>query len=272
MDRSKAPAGHGRLSHLKILLHFVRLNYQAAMEYRTSFLMQIVFMALNNAVFLGFWWVFFERFQDVQGWQLRDVLVLYGVGAASFGLATAIFGNTPRLGYLISEGHLDAHLSQPGDPLMKMMASRGSGASLGDLFFGVGMYLAFVGFSPGAFSLYCLLILISATVFLSFWCVAQSLAFWLGSSGGIPRTLGESILTFALYPEGLFVGPTRWMLYTLIPAGFVTYIPVRLIRNPDPVELSGYLVVALGFAVFARRFFQRGLRRYESGNQIVVQV
>ncbi len=70
-----------------------KANLLAAMEYRTSFVLQIVGMALNNAVFMLFWVIFFERFENIGGWGLADLVLLYVVVAMAFGVGVTLFGD-----------------------------------------------------------------------------------------------------------------------------------------------------------------------------------
>ena len=76
------------------------------------------------------------------------------------------------------------------------------------------------------------------------------------------------MLTLSLYPEALFSGGIRLLLFTLIPAGFIGYLPVSLLRAFRWEGLAACLAGTLFFAALARLVFERGLRRYESGNRI----
>lgn len=68
-------------------------------------------------------------------------------------------------------------------------------------------------------------------------------------------------------PEPLFGGALRLVLFTVLPAGFVGYLPVRVVQAPS-ATLVGLLVLGaaayLGLAVL---LFDRGLRRYTSGSR-----
>ena len=61
----------------------------------------------------------------------------------------------------------------------------------------------------------------------------HSAAFWLGRTESASRQLYEATLLFSLYPDTLFTGAMRWILFTLVPAGFVGYLPADLIRAPS---------------------------------------
>jgi hypothetical protein len=47
------------------------------------------------------------------------------------------------------------------------------------------------------------------------------------------EVLWELLITFSLYPEPLFGGMLRLVLFTFLPAGFVGYVPARLLRSPS---------------------------------------
>lgn len=106
----------------------------------------------------------------------------------------------------------------------------------------------------------------------SFAVLAHSLSFWLGHSAQLANQLMEALLSFSLYPESIFSATTRLVLYTVIPAGFVSYLPVRILQEFTLVHVSLLLVFALGLSILARFVFYRGLKRYESGNLVVINV
>lgn len=69
------------------------------------------------------------------------------------------------------------------------------------------------------------------------------------------------------YPEPLFGGALRLALFTVLPAGFVGYIPARVAQAPflpDVVLLAGGAIAYMGLAVMV---FEYGLRRYASASR-----
>jgi len=105
-----------------------------------------------------------------------------------------------------------------------------------------------------------LLFIASGTVFFS-------LAFWLGNVDTLARQLWELLVTFSMYPEPLFGGAVRLVLFTLIPAGWVGWVPVRLIREMSPGTLLLLTGAACAYMLVAILVFSRGLRRYHSGSR-----
>lgn len=56
------------MNNLKFLFAVWKANLQSAMEYRASFLSQMIGMMVNNAIYFLIWVIFFDRFKEVRGW------------------------------------------------------------------------------------------------------------------------------------------------------------------------------------------------------------
>ncbi len=252
--------------------HFVwehfKFNLAAAMEYRAGFISQVLFMVLNDVFLLFFWWIVFGRVSNVGGWTFRDVIVMQASLASSYGLSVAMFGNTARLPVLIAEGQLDYYMLLPRDPLLHVLVSRSDISGLGDLAFGLGAVALFGPGGPRGLPVFLAGVVAGAAVFTSFGIIAGSLAFFIGHAQTVSQQLAGAMITFGSYPEPLFRGVVRVVLYSLLPAGFVVYLPVRLMRDFD----AGTLAVLLAFAALAVSAagwtFRRGLSRYESGSLV----
>lgn len=245
-------------------------NLKSALALRLSFLLQVVFMMLNNVFFFVFWWLLFDRVPNLAGWQIQEVQLLFGISASGFGLAVGLAGGVRHLGRFIEDGSLDPILAQPKPTLLYALGMRSQASGFGDLLSGLG-FLWLSGYvTPWNLLLLVPLVLASATVVVAAGVVFFSLGFWIGRSESFGRQLWEFVITFSLYPEPLFGGPVRLLLFTLLPAGFVSYLPVRILRDATALDAFTLLVGAVAYAVFAAWFFQRGLRRYASGSRFGV--
>ena len=49
-------------SLFRFIWEYFKVNLQSAMEYRVSFIMQVVFMFLNDVIWIIFWMIFFNKF------------------------------------------------------------------------------------------------------------------------------------------------------------------------------------------------------------------
>jgi ABC-2 type transport system permease protein len=85
----------------------------------------------------------------------------------------------------------------------------------------------------------------------------------------LPRPFKEigfqSILILSSYPIEIFGGLTKLLVFTAVPAAFVTGLPTDLVGR-FAWDRAALLVAVAGLSVVAARAsFNAGLRRYRSG-------
>jgi ABC-2 type transport system permease protein len=253
---------------LRFVLAYVRLNLAAAVEYRAAFLAQALGMMLNDLVFIIFWGLYFARFPSVGGWGVQDVALLWAVAATSIGLSAALLGNCTRIATIIVQGQLDYYLGLPKDALLHVLVSRSGLAGWGDVCFGVLAYVLFGRFDAPTIGLYLLLVLASMLIFVAFGVLGGSLGFWIGNAEATAFQAQQATINFSLYPGSVFHGWIRVLLFTLVPAGFISHVPVELLRTFDPWRLASVLGFTVLSVALALVVFRVGLRRYESGNLV----
>lgn len=256
---------------LRFLVALWQANLQAAMEFRAAFLTQVIGMVLNNILYFLFWVVFFDRFEQVAGYGLRDIALLFGVAAASFGLGVYLFGNATSLAEIISEGQLDYYLALPRPALLHALASRSAASGLGDAGYGLVSFLAVGPHTLDGLARFVVAVACGAAVFVGFMVLVNSLAFWMGGASQISSQALMALITFATYPVTLFDGTAKLLLFTLMPAALMGSVPAAFVRGfgwADLAMLAAGAACFLGLAVIA---FQRGLRHYESGSAITSQ-
>jgi ABC-2 type transport system permease protein len=246
-----------------------RTNLKAALALRAAFVIQALFMVLNNVVFFVFWWILMRRVPDLRGWRLADIEALFGITATSFGLVVTITGGVRHLGQAIDEGELDTLLTQPKPTLLYALGIRSRASGFGDVVSGLGFLAVSGHLSWPTAPLVGLVILAAAGTFLGSGIIFFSLPFWLSRTETLSRQLWELLITFSLYPEPLFGGALRLMLFTVLPAGFVGYLPVQIVREPSWPALAMLVAGSAAYLVMARWVFARGLRRYASGSRFV---
>jgi len=260
------------MSNLKFLLAVWKANLQSAMEYRVSFLSQMIGMMLNNGIYFLVWVIFFDRFNDVRGWGLGDMYVTFGITASAFGLVSLLFGNAFNLGEIILKGRLDYYLSLPRPVLLHALASRTIASGMGDFTYGFLSFMASGYFTWEGLARFVLATMLSAVVFASFMIIVQSLSFWIGSSVNLANLAVNAMITFAIYPITLFDNTAKVILFTLIPAALLGAVPAAFVQIFTWQLLVELLIGASAVLFIAIAIFQRGLRRYESGSAIQIEI
>lgn len=253
---------------LSFLVLLTDTNLRASLELRAAFLLQAAFMALNNLIYLMVWLVFFDRFHDLRGFGLPDMSLTYGIVASGFGLSVALAGGLRDLAKRVAEGDLDTYLGQPKPVLLQALCSRTVASGWGDLLSGL-LMIVWSGRVPIERAPFVVLaILLSSSVFVSAGVWFSSAAFWLGPVDSLSRTLWEFLITFSVYPEPIFGGGVRLLLYTVLPAAIAGYLPAQLVRSPTWPHCASAIAGAFAVGAVAFASFDRGLRRYESGNLV----
>jgi len=254
-------------SNLSFTRALVATNFKATLALRGAFVVQVVFMVLNNLTFFVFWWSLMEHVTTLRGWRLGDIQMLFGIVAAAFGLAVTVAGGVRHVGRFIEDGDLDTLLTQPKSVLVHALGLRSQPSGFGDLISGL-IFIAWSGrVTWQTAAIAAVVIVASALILVACGVVFFSLAFWLGRVETVATQLWELLVTFSLYPEPLFGGALRFVLFTVLPAGFVGYLPVRILHAPSFTNVMILLAVAIAYLRLAALVFDRGLRRYASGSR-----
>jgi ABC-2 type transport system permease protein len=275
--RNAAAAGSARRpgrfkAYARFLAAAFAANAKSALEYRVNFLVQFFGMVLNNAAFAAFWAVLIGRTGSVGGYGFSDVMFIWALVSSSFGLAHVLAGNVRSIGRIVMEGGLDVYLLQPKDAFVNLLASRTIVSAWGDLAYGFIVLALLPGTDLGRVLLFCALMVPGAVIFAATFAAAESLTFFLGNAQAVSSALAEFMLSFSLYPEGVFGKNLRWLFYSIIPSGFVAFVPLRIYRALDWAVVPALWAIAALYAVLSKALFNAGLQHYESGNRMDARV
>ncbi len=119
--------------------------------------------------------------------------------------------------------------------------------------------------------LFLLLTVFVCLIFTAFFILLGSLAFFLGNTEGLVQQMFGALISFSTYPMNIFQGAVRLLLFTLIPAGFISFIPLQLLHQFSWLLLGALTGFTVLFVSIATTVFHLGLRRYESGNLMGMQ-
>lgn len=255
-------------NYLKLAGAYVRFNFRAQLEYRGAFFSQVASMFLNDGVWVLFWVLFFKRFPVIHGWQVTDVISLWAILTAGFGLAFGLMGNTLFIASSVAQGEIDVWLLQPRAVLPHLLLGRSAPSAWGDALFGYVVYLGFVRPDWQRMIAFVLLSVAVGVVFIGFGVLSGSLSFFIGNAGALADQWRNTMISFSTYPPTLFQGAVKIVLYTAIPAGFASYLPVETLRRMSWEYALLTVAGAVALLAAGTGAFYLGLRRYESGNLV----
>jgi ABC-2 type transport system permease protein len=238
----------------------------AAAEARANpgaFWTQLAAMALNDIVWVLFWILFFRRVGAIRGWDRSRVILLYAVLTTGAGFVLGVLSNARRIAQLVTDGGIDAALALPVRPLAFLLVRRVDAVNVGDLVFGIVLFLTFGHPTPARAAVYLVGSAASAAIVAGFLVTIGSLTFFTGR--GEAGDLGfHAIALLSSYPVDIFGGATKVLLYTAVPAAFVAAVPSRLIDHFHTSEAIALIGMAFACVAIATTVVHAGLRRYTS--------
>jgi len=254
---------------IKIFFHLKAQYLKTQMEYTANFWMMIISGIIMQTLFMGVVFVLFHNIPDVAGWQAGEMYLILGFMFASNGLNSIFADGIWHIPALVFRGNFDVMLSRPVPPLYQVLSYEIGLQGIGDLAMGVlslGIGLTTMGWLTFSSIILCAFFVLTGTVIrLSYNLISLSLVFWihngLMNAGFLVHSIGE----YAKYPVIIFPGWVRFILFFIIPAGFIGFVPALIIRG-DGVVVYTLVVVVVTILYFflAKTIFYRGIRRYES--------
>ncbi|MGR6765260.1 ABC-2 family transporter protein [Paenibacillus sp. T2-29] len=255
----------------KFLIQMWKYSLASALQYKSSFIAQIVGMLLNDFIYLVYWFIFFNKFHSISDYDFSDMLIQFSVVTSAFGIAFSLFGNTFSLSQVINQGSLDHYLTLPKNALLHIIAANFSIVALGDLLCGSIVFFAVGNGNFSSILLWICCSLLVAIIFIMFNVFLGTLSFWLGNSNGFSSIINEILVTFSLYPNNIFKGFVKILTVTIIPSTFIGVVPVQIIADGNIKAL----LILLGYTVFITSIalisFYLGLKRYSSSNMISIK-
>lgn len=254
-------------------ISFLSIKYALMREMvnKTTFISNIIFMILNNASFIIQWIVLFSIKDNIGGYTLKEVLLLWGIASGTYGVSRFFFKNAFSLSQTIINGKLDSYLVQPKNVLLSAITTSVEASALGDIIYAY-IILFIYGFSIKNFILYTFFTIIGGFIITAISVILSSLSFWISSSESITETGNNLMTNFATYPDGIFKGIVKVLLYTIIPIGIVNYLPIQLIISFKLSTFIYVVAVAITFIALAFIIFYKGLRRYSSSNLMIAKM
>ena len=258
-------------NQIKVACLSIKYALQREMLNKVTFFSNIIFMILNNACFIIQWVIIYSLKNNVGGYSFKQILLLWGIAAGTFGVAHFFFKEAFNLSDTINTGKLDAYLIQPKNVLISSITSSVEVSCIGDMIYGWIMLFLY-GFSIKNALLFLFFSITGGLIIASLAVIFGSLSFWFGRVEIVANTINNLMTTFATYPEGIFKGFVKVLFYTLLPIGFVNYIPINLLNEFSLLQFGIVVFITILFIALAFFLFYKGLKRYSSSNLMNARV
>lgn len=254
---------------VKMAFFNIKKNFQNAKELKSSFIISIIGMCINNISFLILWYYFGKMMGNLNGWEAYDVFGLYGICSTSFGFICAFFYGLYNVPNYISTGNFDKYLLTPKNTLLKVITSSISTSALGDLLFGIICFIIFAiiyKFTFVQILISFVLMIISCIVFFAFSLICMSISFYLMDGENISTGLYGMFVSASLYHGGAFTGILKAIFIFVVPSLLLGAVPVELIKSMSFINIGIIFLISLLWLIISIVFFYKSLKKYESNN------
>lgn len=243
---------------LAIAARIAALRVRGRMQYRSSFIMGIAGNFIINFAEVLVLWVLFQRFSNLGGWSLSEVLFLYGLSMVMFSLGDVLAEGVGSIPGMIREGTFDRILVRPMSTYVQSLVNEVSLRyfgllAQGILIFGVALHLVDADWSRAKVLYLAIVIASGAALFLALFTVEAILSFWTVNSVEAVNAFTYGGSDLGQYPLHIFDRWLRSLFLWFIPIGFLTFYPaLYILDKPDPLGLPR---VASFVAPFASMLF-----------------
>ncbi|WP_374104367.1 ABC transporter permease [Streptomyces sp. ISL-43] len=249
---------------------------RSTMTYRTSFFLSTLGNAAITLLDFVAIYIMFSHVDELGGFALPEIALLYGSCSASLGLADLLLGNTDRVGTRIRDGSLDTMLVRPVPLLAQVAADRFALRRLGRVVQGLTVLgwavteLDQLHWTAGKVLLVPVMITAGAAIFGAVMVAGAAFQFVAGDAAEVQNSFTYGGCTMLQYPPTVFAKDLLRGVTFIVPLAFVNWLPaLHVLGRPDPLGLPGWAAYAsplVAFAVFlpASLAWRAGVRSYRS--------
>lgn len=252
-------------NQIKVIFLALKYNIMKQMVNKVTFITNIIFMILNNASFIIQWIIFFTLKEEIGGYTIKEVILIWGMASCVYGLAHILFYKAFEISDLIINGKLDTFLVQPKNVFLGVITSETSISAIGDLIYGY-ICLCIYGITIKNIILFTIFTITGGIIVAAFASIIGSISFWIVKGDILVDSLTGIMVNLATYPGTIFKKVVKIILYTVIPVGIANYMPVDTILNFNFANFLYIIMFTIAITVLAFCIFNKGLKKYSSSN------
>lgn len=243
--------------------------------YNDMFMVLLGCLARDSVAVISIYFIT-QRFFDIGGWAMDELLFLYSLLYLSYGLSMLFFAGGRSVEEDISTGTFDRYLVTPMSVFFQSVVAKVDLlTSASYCILGIALF-KYASDSVGIFwdsqkIIILILSLIGGMLIQSaLMLIGSILAFWTVKSGNVRFILFFNIRSFSIYPINIYPKIVRFILTFILPFAFANFYPAQYILGKDGIEASETLFafgsLGVGIIVFliVYAFWRVGIKNYKS--------
>ncbi|GAA4928911.1 ABC transporter permease [Actinoplanes utahensis] len=248
-----------------------RVRSQTA--YRRSFAIDLAVSVGGTTIGFAEIYVIFTNITTLGGLDFAGAAMLFALSHVSFTIADLVVGHVGNLPTYIRTGTLDAFLLRPLSVFGQLATAdvtlrRLGRTATGLVILAVAVPLSGIVWDPAKVMLIVITVVAGAAIFAGLMVCGAAVQFWLVEGGEFASAVTYGGSYAAQYPASVFHPMVRVFFSFVLPAAFVSYLPVLVLLDlPGPAGLPQWLgwctpVMAVLVWVVAMGAWRAGLRHY----------
>ena len=250
---------------------FVTQELKRMLEYKANFVVGIIAFLLGQITNIMFIWIIFSQIPNLMGWDINQIVFIYGFSLIPKGIDHLFFDNLWMIGHFyVSRGEFDKYLTRPINPLFHVLVERLQIDALGELIMGISLICVSIPKVSIEWSVWKVLLSIAAIIFATFIytgikIATAAIAFWTKKSGNITYMF-YMVNDFAKYPVTIYNNTVRGIITYIIPFAFTAFYPASyILTNANPLYNVGMtVVISIVLMTVGIVIWNMGIRAYES--------
>jgi len=260
-----------------LYFRLVLVQLQSQLQYRASFLFEVLSTAFLVVIEFAAVAVVFERFEHIKGWTLGEVALLWAMVEISFGLMDMLFQgfDPPRFAEKVRLGSFDQLLLRPVNITLQVLASELELRRIGKIVLGIGIFFLALNLTNIEWTTVKVLLIPSMILSLTMFFAAlfmfgSTITFWTIQSIDLLKILTYGGSYLMTYPMHIYQTWMRRVFTFIIPAIFLNYYPaLYILDKQDPFNFPSFApfigpVLSGLMLLLAFRFWHFGIRHYTS--------
>ncbi|WP_232697562.1 ABC transporter permease [Brevibacillus daliensis] len=254
----------------------IRASLKASMQYKWNFLISSTMMGLLMIIDFIVIAVLLWRFDNIRGWNLYEIGLLYGTVSLSDALVRFIASEMQDFDKYIIQGEFDSLLVKPVSPLILLITRKIDISRLGPVFQASLIicfclyFLSQQGQSIGPLLLFLpFVILCGMLVCFSLLLIMCTISFLIGKGSELMVFFYYAPLNAAKYPISLYSNWLKALFFSLIPVGYMGYLTFSYLleKGGSMWQFLFVPVAVIAFFGLSISFWNYGIRHYHSTGQ-----
>ncbi len=263
------------MNSIKLYMRFIKVLLQCKMEYKFSFISDVITNILVYVFRYFGIWILLRNFVSIGGSNYYEIMFIFNLNLIPYGIAGMfIWAPMRNIEEMVKSGSFDSMLIYPINPFLHVISRNFQHTFLGQFIIGL------IAFTVSCVNLGIVLsfdkilwlvldILGGVLIFSAIMILPASISFWVTKS----NALVNAFIQFRKFVDYPLVVYDRWMqvlLTFVLPFAFISYYPsFKFLKNKQDILFHPslqYLTPVVGIVVFllALGIWQLGIHRYNS--------